>query len=337
MGELASVNKQLLNYRTIILPIDAGGLSQQGTFDSSAKEPASDVAEIENAGRRRAVLVHRDNEYQIRPLNCDEPEQQAEEEDDAADWYPCASARGAAAATARQQGMVVSLLLPLKVPPDGAEEGAGSHYLLLLKRARKAADESPEEAVSVKPPTLQEHNGQAGEQAKRIAEALGLEENIKQALTLAASWHDKGKDRKVWQRSIYNENYQEPLAKSGPLGMNWHLLGGYRHEFGSLLDAEADRVISKHPERDLILHLIAAHHGWARPHFEHNVKRSAYDHEKSTTNRNQGAAHEVMRRFGRLQQRFGRWSLAWLESLMRCADIIASRQAVETEPEEDER
>ncbi|MBA2490148.1 MAG: type I-U CRISPR-associated helicase/endonuclease Cas3, partial [Gammaproteobacteria bacterium] len=170
LGELASVDKQLLNYRTIILPIDAGGLSQQGTFDSSAKEPASDVAEIENAGRRRAVLVHRDNEYQIRPLNCDEPEQQAEEEDDAADWYPCASARGAAAATARQQGMVVSLLLPLKVPPDGAEEGAGSHYLLLLKRARKAADESPEEAVSVKPPTLQEHNGQAGEQAKRIAE-----------------------------------------------------------------------------------------------------------------------------------------------------------------------
>jgi len=37
----------------------------------------------------------------------------------------------------------------------------------------------------------------------------------------------------------------------------------------------------------------------------------------------------VMRRFGRLQQRFGRWGLAWLESLLRCADIAASRQANE--------
>jgi len=31
-----------------------------------------------------------------------------------------------------------------------------------------------------------------------------------------------------------------------------------------------------------------------------------------------------MQRFGRLQLRFGRWGLAWLESLLRCADALAS-------------
>ena len=51
-------------------------------------------------------------------------------------------------------------------------------------------------------------------------------------------------------------------------GMNPRILGGYRHEFGSLLEAAADAGdFALIPEtRFLILHLIAAHHGRARPH-----------------------------------------------------------------------
>lgn len=96
-------------------------------------------------------------------------------------------------------------------------------------------------------------------------------------------------------------------------------LGGYRHEFGSLLDAGKDAGIGKHLEADLILHLIAAHHGWARPHFEDRARDNTV-----TSAENDEAAAESMRRFGRLQQRFGRWGLAWLETLVRCADISAS-------------
>lgn len=107
--------------------------------------------------------------------------------------------------------------------------------------------------------------------------------------------------------------------------MNPRILGGYRHEFGSLLEAVADVQVYSHPEADLILHLIAAHHGRTRPHFEPD----AWDTERHTTAQNEQAAQEVMRRFSRLQQRFGRWGLAWLESLLRCADALASRQAVE--------
>jgi CRISPR-associated endonuclease/helicase Cas3 len=86
-----------------------------------------------------------------------------------------------------------------------------------------------------------------------------------------------------------------------------------------------DGQICDHPEADLILHLIAAHHGRARPHFE----TDAWDVERHTTAQNAQAAQEVMRRFARLQERFGRWGLAWFESLLRCADALASRQAAE--------
>ena len=37
-------------------------------------------------------------------------------------------------------------------------------------------------------------------------------------------------------------------------------------------------------------------------------------------------AREVPRRFGRLQRKYGRWGLAYLESLVRAADIMASQE-----------
>jgi CRISPR-associated endonuclease/helicase Cas3 len=104
--------------------------------------------------------------------------------------------------------------------------------------------------------------------------------------------------------------------------MDGRKLNGYRHEFGSLLEAMADAKINSHPEADLILHLIAVHHGWARPHF----LSSAWDIERHTDAQNEQAVLETMRRFGRLQQRFGRWGLAWLECLIRCTDVLASHQ-----------
>jgi CRISPR-associated endonuclease/helicase Cas3 len=83
-----------------------------------------------------------------------------------------------------------------------------------------------------------------------------------------------------------------------------------------------DEQLLKLPDRELVLHLIAAHHGWARPHFEPR----AFDSSRRTADNDQAFA-EVARRFGQLQHKFGRWGLAWLESLVRCADIAASQEA----------
>ena len=105
------------------------------------------------------------------------------------------------------------------------------------------------------------------------------------------------------------------------------ILDGYRHELGSLLDA-IDQLPEDFTteERDIALHLIAAHHGWARPHFP---KRTF---DKTNVHRSERAALEVARRFARLQRRYGPWGLAYLETVFHSADAIASANAPEMPP-----
>ncbi len=97
----------------------------------------------------------------------------------------------------------------------------------------------------------------------------------------------------------------------------------YRHEFGSLIDmAKTEEFRALPPEmQDLVLHVVAAHHGRARPHF---TGEEAFDLENAA----EGAAiaPEVPRRYARLQRRYGRWGLAYLESLVRAADAQASQE-----------
>lgn len=166
--------------------------------------------------------------------------------------------------------------------------------------------------------------------AARIGASLGLGTRLVEAVRLAGKWHDAGKDRGVWQRYANNANGAEPVAKSERY-RHWKMLGGYRHEFGSVLDAAADPTIASHTERDLILHLIAAHHGWGRPHFEpRHFDRGDLDRPRPNVE-NEAAAIDAMQQFGRLQQRFGRWGLAWLEAIVRCADATASAALADKE------
>ena len=126
--------------------------------------------------------------------------------------------------------------------------------------------------------------------------------------------HDIGKEEKHWQQCMHVAEEDMPLAKTGkrikPLPM-----GGFRHELASVIKCSTEKEISEHKERDLILHLIAAHHGWARPCFRPN----ALIKEDST-----GELVRTMQRYASLQNRFGAWGLAWLEGLVRGADWDAS-------------
>ncbi len=167
---------------------------------------------------------------------------------------------------------------------------------------------------------LTDHLGKAAKHAAGIARKL-VAPHYADAITKAAAWHDLGKRRRVWQRSIGNLK-PEVLAKSGP-GMKPREITAYRHEFGSLLDvAHEPEFQTLSPEaQDLVLHTIASHHGRARPHFP---LEEAFDPERPTS-RSIDVAREVPRRFARLQAHFGRWGLAYLESLVRTADALASQ------------
>ncbi|HTA89803.1 MAG TPA: type I-U CRISPR-associated helicase/endonuclease Cas3 [Polyangiaceae bacterium] len=152
--------------------------------------------------------------------------------------------------------------------------------------------------------------------ASRLAQRLILPEPEQKALARAGRAHDLGKQRRVWQRSI--KRFKEPPLAKGP--MQPSDLGHYRHELGSLHDGDFSEL--SEAAKDLALHAIAAHHGRARPHFP--VVES-YDPEL----RDDVVAalvREVPLRFDRLQRRYGRWGLAWLESILRAADVLGSEE-----------
>ena len=287
-----------IQYRTIVLPTELGGVSKEGALDADAENEALDVAEESPSIRRqRWISITNDTGQFYRRLMTGEV----------------------------GDPLLIQLTererIVLEEAPEAESEGA-SRDLVLMVGPSELAVENPETAKFRQ--ALSIHSTFIAEQAYRIASALGLSASLKDALTTAALWHDRGKDRDIWQRFACNANGCEPLAKSRKY-LHGRALCGYRHEFGSLLDAAADTGIREHSESDLILHLIAAHHGWARPHFEPNAQDPEH-----TSKDNDDAAAEVMRRFGHLQQRFGRWGLAWLESLLRCADIAASKKHEQT-------
>lgn len=169
---------------------------------------------------------------------------------------------------------------------------------------------------------LDDHLKSAEGFAASLAEKLALPAMEATAVRLAAKWHDLGKNRTLWQNSIGNHDTNIVLAKSGGF-MRSVDLSSFRHEYGSLLDLLRLPEFAAQPDdvKELVLHLVAAHHGRGRPHFPQS---EAFDpnhpqREADALNR------EVPRRFARLQRNYGRWGLAWLESLVRAADVLASQ------------
>jgi CRISPR-associated endonuclease/helicase Cas3 len=207
----------------------------------------------------------------------------------------------------------------LQLPAEGADEEGHGRWLVLMTQPTQASIDRAETAKIKQ--SLGFHEELIVEHMNRITDALGLEGDLKHALVMAAKWHDRGKGRPIWQWYAGNSGLFPPLAKSTKY-LHSRALGGYRHEFGSMLEAADNEDIQRHPESDLILHLIAAHHGWSRPFFRTNAWRGIDTHTSSAC---EEMSTEAMRRFGNLQRRYGRWGLAWLESLVRCADIGASQ------------
>lgn len=197
------------------------------------------------------------------------------------------------------------------------EDGEVIRWLVVEKWRTDAATE--EDRSAAYPQYLDEHECWTENHARRLAKALRFDEEYENLLALAARLHDEGKRSRRWQRA-FNAPADGIYAKTeGPI--NYRLLDGYRHELGSLLSVENDERIQKLPDehRDLVLHLIAAHHGFARP----VIGTSGCDDRPPSLLEDK--AHEIALRFARLQARWGPWGLAWWEALLRAADQQASR------------
>ena len=310
---------------SLVLPTTVGGLTGTGFLEDAEESPAGDVLNdphkiypSDDKACRRALFVGSPaTGWEAFDLSA-EPGSVAFAKED---FYP-EIVREAAEHFGQENGWRYRLE-PRRGEPeksadaDDGEDAAPVYRVEYFKPARvyERGGDIP----------LGEHLAEAEHYARAIVSRLDLPPAIREAVVLAASWHDLGKDRDKWQRAIGNPDPGRPLAKSSRPFYDRRIGEGYRHEFGSLMDVlhpERDEL-RDHPERALVLHLIAAHHGRGRPGF----REEAYDVPKRLLVECAQEAQEAELRFDALQRRLGWWALAYLEALVKCADGIASDRA----------
>ena len=192
---------------------------------------------------------------------------------------------------------------------------------LVVETDRKQQSATADGRSTGREQRLDEHQAFAERHARGIGERVGLRPEHVDLLALAAVLHDEGKKAERWQRAFRAPTEKRPLGKTTSRPIQ-SILAGYRHELGSLFYAERDsRVAALSPEdRDLVLHLIAAHHGFARP----NLRTDGC--EDAPPSALVERARAIAMRFSRLEKSWGPWGLAWWETLLRAADQGASRE-----------
>jgi CRISPR-associated endonuclease/helicase Cas3 len=311
-GELLKEDKNLfakLAFSTVILPSNLGGLDEDGNPLEKLKEakPVKDV--VGDAWTRYLIVRHSSDKFSIKHIG----EKDAEEH-----FY---LSWQAALKEKTDKGVCVNTRELQKAFAN--EDEAVSYIACFFNRSftdhflREDVDDVASLGLQIR--TVDEHDADVERYARNLAERIGLPDEIIELLAAAGFRHDLGKNREWWQKAIGNFT-DTPYAKSSVNSFDHSFNQGYRHEFGSLIESLNDEDLKAQPQRDLILHLIAAHHGYARPHFP----KRAFDRNQ-TIPLNQQIAHEAMLRFNRLQRQYGWWQLAYLEAILKAADAMASR------------
>ena len=194
-----------------------------------------------------------------------------------------------------------------------------------------------------RPVRLEKHLRGVESYVQRYAEGCGLPGELAGAVARAGLLHDVGKADPRFQALLRGGVRWwdgEPLAKSGQMPNSRTITrvseeAGYpkggRHELLSVRLAEsAQTLLPKDTDlRDLVLHLVASHHGHCRPFAPvvHDAmcvnSEYALDGERMQWSRPTGLERldsGVADRYWRLVRRYGWWGLAWLEALLRLAD-----------------
>jgi CRISPR-associated endonuclease/helicase Cas3 len=301
---------------TVILPAHVGGL--KGGVIEDSKEPVPDA--VDSARFRRVVLRPTEDGWEATELSETAAGHQS------IVYRSLAEARRQLLKALRPSvkflhlsGADTESALDADEPPEPRSVRVA--YFVVRSDGADLPDAEDLASLQRRNLPLQDHLDQAAEVARRLCAKLELPNDLADAVVQACARHDTGKRLPQWQKAIGNAG-QVPLAKSVESEFNYDATRGFRHEFLSLLEAAEDSALAQHPHRDLILHLIAAHHGHARPGFSPEAYGILPLHTRCSE-----AAHEAALRFARLQRKVGWWQLAYLEALVKCADAIASREA----------
>jgi CRISPR-associated endonuclease/helicase Cas3 len=354
---------------TLVLPVSAGGWNDLGHVPNPGLETI-DVAEMAfRMARDRAVLrLHPTSRprWPITPAITELFDRIGDTETPptlpelqrlfSAVIDDLASNHGDLAAACRSLANPRNGLIRERYPDDRGEivttrrrlDAAASWYL-------PAGDEGEDDrswTCRKNPILLNKHTQHVREEVIRTVKAL-LCDDMRDVFRLAAEWHDLGKADERFQAVLRRADRTDAwllagmdsavLAKSDGLPQTPRqrkeareragLPKDFRHEMISVQIVEHGKLRADDQYQALILHLIAAHHGFARPFapivvdpeppdvFVNGVTLSAADRLKTPPHRIDSGIAE---RFWTLTRRYGWWGLAYLEATLRLADQQAS-------------
>ena len=331
----------------IILNPDRGGLSNDN-WDPTSSEPVRDLGDAAQAAYMHRLTLRLDNRiYRGAPSTPSEesdfiPREIAEE------WLEVLKSD-----TDRPESKWASQLLQNGFGMHNIEES--TKYLILVEHDPKthkakvdpATIEGSDEVQSCTGTgvTLKQHMDGLGNLVAEFAKRLGLPQSLQGDMRLAGRLHDLGKVDPRFQLQLVGgdpvlwADLDEPLAKSlTDTKTVWRYPKGMRHEMASIALIESNpKVLGEAHDPDLVLHLIATHHGWARPipiipedadpqpleyTFEDHQMEACSDLAPTTM------ALEGADRFWRLSAKYGHHGLAWLEAIFRLADHRQSAREV---------
>jgi CRISPR-associated endonuclease/helicase Cas3 len=221
--------------------------------------------------------------------------------------------------------------------------------------ASEALTEDEDSAFRQAEVSLRDHSKDVRTFAERFGRAIGFGEQVVEDLALAGWLHDVGKADPRFQRWLVGGGevraslLPEPLAKSAlPAGNAQQRRqareragypDGYRHELLSLeMIRSCEEVLQRAHDRELVMHLVASHHGWCRPFApplddpeELDVRLDHGGDALAGTTRHRLARLDsgISDRFWALTEKYGWWGLAWLEAVLRLADHRASEEETE--------
>jgi CRISPR-associated endonuclease/helicase Cas3 len=307
---------------TVVVPSEYGGADNFGWHPHS-KKPVKDIGdEVGTWVRLHPAFLHGDSAMRLaRIMRSEEPDTDA-----VARLIEQLGVGSVKLGSARKYGSGIILL---RTPQLMAEGDAGS--------------------VTGVPVRLSCHLDGVEKRARQFASRCRLPIDEIEALALAARFHDMGKLDPRFQAILHGGDLLAAyraldrgaaLAKSGAA---WTLADyrrqraaagypeGARHEAASVRAAEC------HGVPDLVLHLIEAHHGHARPSLpwwseeEEFVIPMTIDgagFDVSPGSELAAIDSSVIDRFWSIGSSVGYWKLAFLEGVLRLADWAQSKEEI---------
>lgn len=350
---------------TLIVPAAYGGL-RDFNWDPGSREPVADLGHRVHAEQRQIPLLRLHREVLgpqaallpelPRPADPDADEIHPTDAEIVAEWLTQAqgaldpgtlTARIVTALSGNKERTVTRLRVGLP--------GRAGDAMFVVSSPKRQPSLAGSETVDTEPATsaftgipvpLAEHLDHVKTWAASLAESCGLPPRLAADLTLAGWLHDTGKADPRFQAMLRQGRLADAglLAKSGlPAASRAdreraRREAGYprtaRHELLSvaLVQDDASLAATAH-DWDLVLHLIASHHGYCRPFApaaddlhpdtaELELEGRRWEHSTATTLARLDSG--VADRFWRLVRRYGWFGLAWLECILRLADHRAS-------------